>query len=89
MIKLSVRNLPRSTTDQSLKALFSQYGTVRGMTLAKDLFSGDCKGFATIDMEGHEARAAIAALDGSELDGRQVYVSKDVPRGKGSARRRR
>jgi hypothetical protein len=40
-------------------------------------------------MEGHEARAAIAALDGSELDGKQVYVSRDIPRGKGSGRRRR
>jgi len=88
MIKLSIRNLPRSTTEQSLTDLFSQYGTVRGLTLAKDLFSGDCKGFATIDMEGHEARAAIAGLDGSEQDGRQIHVSKDVPRKKGSRRRR-
>jgi len=88
MIKLSVRNLPRSTSEQSLTELFSQYGTVRGLTLAKDLFSGDCKGFATIDMEGHEARAAIAALDGSEIDGRQIYVSKDMPRKKGAKRRR-
>jgi RNA recognition motif-containing protein len=89
MIKLSVRNLPRSTTEESLTELFSQYGTVRGLTIAKDLFSGDCKGFATIDMEGHEARAAIAALDGSEQDGRQIYVSKDIPRKKGFSRRRR
>lgn len=89
MIKLSVRNLPRSTTEKSLTELFSQYGTVRGLTIAKDLFSGDCKGFATIDMEGHEARAAIAALDGSEQDGRQIYVSKDIPRKKGASRRRR
>lgn len=87
MIKLSVRNLPRSTTEKSLTELFSQFGTVRGLTIAKDLFSGDCKGFATIDMEGHEARAAIAALDGSEQDGRQIYVSKDIPRKKGSRRR--
>ena len=88
MIKLSVRNLPRSTSEKSLTDLFSQYGTVRGLTLAKDLFSGDCKGFATVDMEGHEARAAIAALDGSEIDGRQIYVSKDMPRKKGAKRRR-
>lgn len=88
MITLSVRNLPRSTTEKSLTELFAQYGTVRGMTLAKDLFSGDCRGFATIDMEGHEARAAIEALDGIEMDGRQIYVSKDNPRKKGSRRRR-
>jgi RNA recognition motif-containing protein len=89
MITLSVRNLPRSTTEKSLTELFTQYGTVRGLTIAKDLFSGDCKGFATIDMEGHEARAAMAALDGKEMEGRQIYVSKNVPRKKGGSRRRR
>ena len=89
MIKISVRNLPRSASEESIKALFSEYGTVRGFTIAKDLFSGDCKGFATVDMEGHEARAAIDALDGSEFDGRQIYVSKDRPRVKGAPRRGR
>lgn len=49
--------------------LFSQYGTVRSLKLIKDLFSGECKGIAIIGMEGHEARAAIAALDGKSLDG--------------------
>jgi len=88
MITLSVRNLPRSTNEASLTELFSQFGKVRGLTLAKDLFSGDCKGFATVDMEGHEARAAIAALDGSEIDGRQIYVSRNIPRKKGARRRR-
>ncbi|MCU7921550.1 MAG: RNA-binding protein, partial [Candidatus Thiodiazotropha sp. (ex Dulcina madagascariensis)] len=62
MITLSVRGLPRSTTEESLTALFTEYGIVRSLKMAKDLFSGDCKGFAIIDMEGHEARAAIAAL---------------------------
>ncbi len=89
MITISVRNLPRSTTEQSLKDLFSQFGTVRGMTLAKDLFSGECKGFATIDMEGHEARAAIEALDQSIQDGRKIYVARERPRRKGFSRRGR
>ncbi|MES9992633.1 MAG: RNA-binding protein [Candidatus Thiodiazotropha sp.] len=88
MITLSVRGLPRSTTEESLTALFTEFGVVRSLKLAKDLFSGDCKGFATIDMEGHEARAAIAALDGSELGGSIIRVGPDRPR-KGKSRKRR
>ena len=46
MKKLFVGSLPPSTTEDSLQALFSEFGTVRSMNLIKDLFSGDCKGFA-------------------------------------------
>ncbi|MCU7816255.1 MAG: RNA-binding protein [Candidatus Thiodiazotropha sp. (ex Lucinoma kastoroae)] len=88
MITLSVRGLPRSTTEESLMALFTEYGVVRSLKMAKDIFSGNCKGFATIDMEGHEARAAIAALDGSELSGSMIRVGPDRPRkGRGGKRR--
>ena len=89
MLTLSVRGLPRSTTEESLSALFSQYGVVRSMRLVKDLFSGECRGFATIDMEGHEARAAINALDGSEFNGGQLRVGIDKPRGAKRGGRRR
>jgi len=91
MITLSVRGLPRSTTEESLTALFSQYGVVRSLRLVKDLFSGECRGFATIDMEGHEARAAMSALDGTEFQGGQIRVGPDKPRAKrgGGGRRRR
>jgi RNA recognition motif-containing protein len=88
MITLSVRGLPRSTTEESLTALFTEFGVVRSLKLAKDLFSGDCKGFAIIDMEGHEARAAIAALDGRELSGSIIRVGPDRPK-KGKNKKRR
>ncbi len=89
MITLSVRSLPRSTTEENLVALFSKYGVVRSIKVAKDIFSGECKGFATIEMEGHEAREAIAGLDGSEFEGKNIRVSKDQPRFKRKTRRRR
>ena len=88
MIKLSVRGLPRTTTEESLTELFSKYGRVHNVKLVKDLFTGECKGFATVDMEGHEARSAIAALDGNEFQGRPLRVGKDRPRDKRSYRRR-
>jgi RNA recognition motif-containing protein len=80
MITISVRNLPRTMTEKGLEELFSQFGTVRGLKLSKDLFSGECRGFATVDMEGHEAREAMAALDGREIDGRSIRVEKEKPR---------
>lgn len=89
MITLSVRGLPRSATDESLKALFSQYGIVRSLKLSRDLFSGECRGFATVDMEGHEARAAMQALDGSDFQGSVLRVAPDRPRAKGRGRGRR
>ena len=85
---MSVRGLPRSTSEESLTALFSQYGTVRSLKMAKDLFSGECKGFATLGMEGHEAREAMAALNQSIFDGSQIRVEPDRPKkGRGGRRR--
>ena len=90
MISISVRNLAKATTEEALTALFAQYGVVRSLKFAKDLFSGECRGFATIEMEGHEARAAIGALNGTEFEGRQIRVDIERPRGKrGGSRRRR
>ncbi|MFT5425645.1 MAG: RNA recognition motif-containing protein [Gammaproteobacteria bacterium] len=88
MKKLFVGSLPPSTTEESLQALFSEFGTVRSMNLIKDLFSGNCKGFAFLEMEGHEARAAIAGLDGKPFDGNFIKVKFEEPR-KGMKGKRR
>lgn len=88
MKKLFVGSLPPSTTEDSLQALFSEFGTVRSMNLIKDLFSGNCKGFAFLEMEGHEARAAIAGLDGKSFEGNFLKVKFEEPK-KGHKGRRR
>lgn len=75
MLTIMVRGLPRSTTQASLEDLFSRHGRVHDLRITKDLFSGECKGFAQLKMEGHHARAAIAALDGSKLEDTYVRVS--------------
>ena len=59
MKKLFVGNLPSSSKEPDIIELFSQFGTVRSIKLATDIFSGQCKGFGFIEMEGHEARAAM------------------------------
>ena len=74
MKKLFVGNLPPTTTEESLQTLFETYGSVRSIELVKDLFSGKCKGFGFLEMEGHEARAAIAELNGKSFEGNLLKV---------------
>ena len=87
MIKLFIRGLQPTTTEEELTALFSTYGRVRSLKLNKDIFTGRVRGTATIEMEGHEARAAIAGLDGKEFLGRPIYVGLDIPMDRGRRRR--
>lgn len=89
MKKLFVGSLPPTTTEESLLALFSQFGKVRSMNLVKDLFSGKCKGFGFLEMEGHEARAAIAELDGKSYEGNFLKVKYEEERVKGGKGKRR
>lgn len=89
MKKLFVGGLSPTTTEQSLQDLFSPFGTVRSLKLAKDLFSGKCKGIGFIEMEGHEARASIEALDGKTVEGHTLKVKYEEKRSKGQRPRRR
>ena len=88
MKKLFIGSLPPTTTEESLLALFSPFGTVRSIKLIKDLFSGKCKGFGFLQMEGHEARAAIAELDGKSFEGNFLKVKFEEQRSKGHKGRR-
>ena len=89
MKKLFVGSLPPTTTEATLEALFSPFGTVRSINLVKDLFTGKCKGFGFLEMEGHEARAAIAELDGKSYEGNHLKVKYEEERSKGPKGRRR
>ena len=83
MLTLNVRGLPKSMTETALQQLFEPFGRVFEMRLAKDLFSGECKGFAELKMEGHSARNAIAALNGTAQSGELIRVrlqSEHAPR---------
>lgn len=67
MKKLFVGNLPQDATEDSVRSMFSEFGTVRSISVVQDIFTGKCKGFGFIEMEGHEARSAQAALDGNMI----------------------
>ena len=79
------------TSEEDLQALFSEFGTVRSCKLVTDVFSGQCKGFGFIEMEGHEARAAQAALDGNMVDNsdRSLRVRFDDPKASAKGGRKR
>ena len=87
MKRLYVGNLPTDATEQSVSDLFSQYGKVRSIQLIADIFSGKCRGFGFVGMEGHEARAAIAALDGNMYCGKPLKVKfEEATTGRGGRR---
>ncbi len=87
MKRLFVGNLPGPTREEDLVELFSEFGKVRGTQIIKDMFSGQCKGFGFVEMEGHEARAAIAGLNGRDFNGKPLKVNFETPKPKGGRRR--
>lgn len=81
MKKLFVGNMSYNMTDDQLKALFGTYGTIVAANIVMDKFSGRSKGFGFVEFEKEEeAAAAMAALDGSEQDGRNIAVKEAKPR---------
>lgn len=88
MKRIFAGNLAPETTEKDLVEAFTTFGRVRSIKLMQDVFSGKCKGFGFIEMEGHEARAAIAGLNGKDLHGRPMKVNEEQPRDKRGPRRR-
>ena len=70
-----------ATTDDGLKAAFSQYGEVTAVRVVTDRMTGRSKGFGFVTMpDAAQAQAAIDALNGHELDGRTVRVNESQPK---------
>jgi RNA recognition motif-containing protein len=76
-MKLLIRNLSRSTTEEELKVLFEEYGTVQSCDLVLDKTTGDSKGFAFVEMpKSGEAKAAIKKLNNKNIANNKVRVKK-------------
>ena len=79
--KLFVENLSFNATQNQLQDLFAAHGAVMEVDLIMDKFSGRPRGFGFVTMETKEgAEAAIAALNGKQLDGRAMPVNEARPR---------
>jgi len=76
-MKIYVGNLAHQTTEQELRLAFEAFGRVESIAIIKDKFTGDPRGFGFVEMPAEaEAGAAIEGLDGSEVGGRPLKVSK-------------
>jgi RNA recognition motif-containing protein len=79
--KLYVGNLSYDVSEADLHELFMQAGLVKSVTLIKDKFSGQSKGFAFVEMDNQaDMQNAITTLNGKELKNRPLSVSVARPR---------
>ena len=78
--KLYVGGLPYSATESQLTTLFATHGTVDSARVITDKFTGQSRGFGFVEMAtAEEANAAIAALNGTQMDGRTLTVNEAKP----------
>jgi cold-inducible RNA-binding protein len=80
MKKLYVGNLAFSATEEEVRELFAQHGTIESLAWITDRDTGRFRGFCFIEMEDSAANAAIQGLDGTELQGRPLRVNEAKPR---------
>ena len=79
--KLYVGNLTYAVTDSTLEQMFAAHGTVQSAQVIVDRATGQSKGFGFVEMGSYqEAEAAIAALNGQQVDGRTLTVNEAKPR---------
>jgi cold-inducible RNA-binding protein len=81
MVKLYVGNLPFSTNDAELRSLFEPHGSVASAQVVVDRQTGRSRGFGFVEMNDEtEAQAAISAMNGQSIDGREIVVNIAKPR---------
>ncbi len=89
--KLYVGNLSYAATEAQVREMFEEHGTIQSLAWITDRDSGRFRGFAFIEMEDSAANAAMNALNGQMVDGRELRVNEARPktdsRGGGGGRR--
>jgi RNA recognition motif-containing protein len=86
-MNIYIGNLSYITTEDTLKDLFTEFGSVESVKVIKDRYSGRAKGFGFIEMPSNsEADQAIKALNGNRVDGSHIKVR---PADSGGKRRKR
>jgi len=82
--KLYVGNLSYGLTGPDLEKLFQEFGTVQSADVISDSMTGRSRGFGFVEMGSDaEAQAAMAAMNGKEIDGRALTVNEAKPRTEG------
>ena len=75
-----VGNLPWSATEDQVRNLFAEYGTVNSVNLVSDRETGRARGLGPVEIAAADADAAIQALNGSNMDGRSLKVNEAQPK---------
>ena len=75
MKRIYIGNMNFSTTEESIKNLFSKYGEVNLVEIIKDKYTEQSKGFGFVEMEDDVAQKAISALNGTDFEGRRIRVN--------------
>lgn len=85
-MNIYVGNLSWNLKDQDLSNLFAAHGEVTSAKIVNDKFTNRSKGFGFVEMPNDDqAQAAITALNGSEVDGRNIVVNESRPKPEGGA----
>lgn len=80
-MNIFIGNLAKEVNETDLSDLFSQYGIVKSVKVIKDLFTGESKGFAFVEMPGtREAEKAISELNTVDLKGKKLVVNEARPK---------
>jgi cold-inducible RNA-binding protein len=79
-LKIFVGNMSFDTSEDGLRAAFAAHGNVEDVAVITDRDTGRPRGFAFITMPDEAGRAAIEALNGSDLDGRALNVNEARPK---------
>ena len=81
MVNIYVGNLSYNTAEDDLRTMFEAHGKVDRITVVADRLTGRSKGFGFVEMPNDgEARAAISALNGADMQGRKVVVNEARPK---------
>ena len=75
-----VSNLTFQVTDEELRTLFSKYGEVTSAKVVMDRETGRSRGFGFVEMADKAAEEAMKDLDGTQVDGRSISVTKAKPK---------
>ena len=76
-MKLLIRNLARTTTEEELRAMFEVHGVVQSCNLVIDKETGSSKGFGFVEMPKQgEAKVAVNTLNGKNVAGNKIRVKK-------------
>jgi len=80
-MNIYVGNLSREVTEENLREAFEAFGKVASVTVIKDKFSGESRGFGFVEMPAKaEAQSAMTGLEGKEVKGRTLKVNEARPR---------